>query len=100
MSYSTAKVSATVLTECTELAKDPKAHGAAEQAFEQIKQDLSGGSTATLEVVEHLWKELLTARRSAAFWEQISNVERSMTEQLAADHVQLKQNYLRLLQEQ
>lgn len=100
MSNPTVRMSAETLTECVELAKDPTAHQAAEQAFEKVKQDLSGVSDETLQVMEHLWKELLTARRSAAFWEKISNVERSMTEQLAADHFQLKQNYLRLLQEQ
>jgi len=88
------------LHECIELAKDPKAHRAADEAFAAIKGALSDAPDDTLEVVEKLWQELLTARRSAAFWEQISDVERAMTERLAADHFQLKQNYLRLLQEQ
>lgn len=88
------------LTECIELAKDPKEHQAAEEAFAAIKGALDDAPSETLEVVDRLWNELLTARRSAAFWEQISDVERSMTERLAADHFQLKQNYLRLLQEQ
>jgi len=100
MSYPTASLPVETLTECIELAKDPKAHGEAEQAFAEVKHDLEGASSETLAVVDHLWQELLTARRSAAFWEQISNVERSMTEKIAADHFQLKRNYLRLMQEQ
>ncbi|MEO1210636.1 MAG: hypothetical protein AAFX78_13960 [Cyanobacteria bacterium J06638_20] len=88
------------LNECIELAKDPKEHRAAEEAFATIKGALDDAPSETLEVVERLWNELLTARRSAAFWEQISDVERAMTERLATDHYQLKQNYLRLLQEQ
>jgi hypothetical protein len=93
-------VSSQNLNECIELAKDPKEHRAAEEAFAMIKGELGDAPSEALEVVERLWNELLTARRSAAFWEQISNMERAMTERLAADHCQLKQNYLRLLQEQ
>lgn len=88
------------LRECIELTRDPKEHQAADEAFAAIKGALGDAPSETLEVVERLWSELLMARRSAAFWEQISDVERAMTERLAADHFQLKQNYLRLLQEQ
>jgi len=100
MSHSTASLPAEILTECIELAKDPKAHSEAERTFEEIKDDLMDAPPEALQLVDRLWKELLLARRSAAFWEEISNVERSMTERLAADHLQLQQNYLRLVQEQ
>jgi len=95
MSHSTASLPAEILT-----AKDPKAHSEAERTFEEIKDDLMDAPPEALQLVDRLWKELLLARRSAAFWEEISNVERSMTERLAADHLQLHQNYLRLVQEQ
>lgn len=100
MSYSSASLSAEILAECIELAKNPRAHSEAERTFEEIKDDLMGATPEALQLVDCLWKELLVARRSAAFWEEISNVERSMTERLAADHIQLQQNYLRLVQEQ
>ncbi|MBD1909691.1 MULTISPECIES: hypothetical protein [unclassified Leptolyngbya] len=100
MSQPTASLPSEPLAECFELARDPKAHLDAERVFAEFKHDLTSAPPEAMQVVERLWKELLLARRSAAFWEEMSNVERSMTERLAADHIQLQQNYLRLVQEQ
>ncbi|MGG6293554.1 hypothetical protein ACQ4M4_03935 [Leptolyngbya sp. AN02str] len=88
------------LQTCFDLARNPKTQTDASEIFAEVQQQLTDHDAVTQELVNRLWKEVVTARRSAAFWEQISDVERTMTEQLAANHVQLQQNYLRLMQEQ
>lgn len=67
--------------------------------FSELIDSLEPGSAAA-ELISMLWKEILTSRRSAAFWQQISDVEKAMSEQLVQQHLQLQQNHLRLMQEQ
>ncbi|NJO43688.1 MAG: hypothetical protein HC769_01745 [Cyanobacteria bacterium CRU_2_1] len=85
---------------CLAMANDFSRHTEANQAFIKLKEDLAVDHPVVAEMLSLLWYEMLSARRSASFWEQISNVERQMTEQVAANHIQLQQNYLRLIQEQ
>ncbi|HEY9618280.1 MAG TPA: hypothetical protein V6C64_15655 [Microcoleaceae cyanobacterium] len=87
------------LQECFSLAQDPRTHAAANQGFTELLDSVADDSPA-FELLKLLWKEVLTARRSAAFWEQISDVEKEMSERITQDHLQLHQNYLRLVQEQ
>lgn len=87
------------LQECLSLAQDVSTHAEAAQQYVQLRGRLSQESTS-VELLDLIWKELLTARRSAAFWQEISEVEKHMTERLAQEHFQLQQNYLRLMQEQ
>jgi hypothetical protein len=87
------------LQSCLNLALNPKSHGEADRQFLALQADLQT-NPATLDVLQRLWKEVLSARRSARFWEQMSDVEKSMSEGLASDHLRLQQNYLRLIQEQ
>jgi hypothetical protein len=90
---------AVLLQGCLELALNLKTHAEAERRFLELQTELQT-EPATVEVLQRLWKEVLAARRSAAFWEQMSNVEKSMSDGLATDHLRLQQNYLRLIQEQ
>jgi hypothetical protein len=99
MTHSLSENQTTLLRSCLTLALHPKSHPEAERVFLEMQASLSGDAD-TLEVVQQLWKEVLMARRSAAFWEQMSDVEKSMSEGLANDHLRLQQNYLRLVQEQ
>lgn len=85
---------------CLSLANNPAHHSEATQAFTTLKQQLADEHPLASEALGLLWGEMLSARRSASFWEQISNVERQMSEQLAASYTQLQQNHLRLMQEQ
>jgi hypothetical protein len=85
---------------CLALAQDRSRHEEANQAFIEFKNSLAVDDPVTAEMLAMLWNEVLSARRSAEFWEQLSNIEREFTEQMAASHTQLQQNYLRLLQEQ
>ncbi len=80
------------------MAQDPTQKADAERRFLDLEETLTA-DPATAEVLQALWQELVTARRSGAFWQQISDVERTMTERLADSHIQLQQNYLRLVQE-
>lgn len=88
----------TQLQDCLALARDPAQHDAARQSLAQL---LSGVDPAAApNIIDALWNELLTARRSTAFWEQISDAEKEMGDRLAQDNIRLQQNYLRLMQEQ
>lgn len=80
------------------MAKDPTRHADAKRKFLDLEETFTGEGVP-VELIETLWKEVLAARRAEAFWHQISDVERTMTERITDDHVQLQQNYLRLMQE-
>lgn len=88
------------MQECLSLAHDFSRHAEANQAFVSLKDSLAMDHPIAAEMLELLWNEMLSARRSASFWEQLSNIERQLTEQMTESHVQLQQNYLRLVQEQ
>lgn len=98
--HSIAAVFSDELQECISLIADVSTHPVANEAFERLRDRLSSENPQSVELLNLLWRELLSARRSAQFWEQICDVERNMTERMAADHFQLQQNYLRLVQEQ
>ena len=87
------------LQECLALAQDPTQQEQASQTFSQLVASVEP-SAAAAALLQALWSELLAARRSSAFWQQISDAEKGMSERLAATNVQLQQNYLRLMQEQ
>jgi NRPS condensation-like uncharacterized protein len=88
----------TQLQQCLELARDIKQHQAAIAQFNQFRDSLIQDETAKA-LIDALWAEILAARRSSAFWEQISDAEKDVSERLVQNHVQLQQNYLRLMQE-
>lgn len=99
MTHSLSQDQAELLQNCLSLAANPKSHADAKRQFLDLQGSLNT-DTATLEVLQKLWQEVLAARRSAAFWEQLSDVEKAMSDGLANDHLRLQQNYLRLVQEQ
>ncbi|HIK39692.1 hypothetical protein [Thermoleptolyngbya sp. M55_K2018_002] len=88
------------LAECIALLQDLQTHAAANDAFDQLKVHIAESNPAMANLLEMLWREAVAGRRSAAFWQQICDVERDLTENLSANHFQLQQNYLRLMQEQ
>ncbi|BAU40837.1 hypothetical protein [Leptolyngbya sp. O-77] len=88
------------LAECIALLQDLQTHAAANDAFDQLKVQIAQVNPAMANLLEMLWREAVAGRRSAAFWQQICDVERDLTENLSANHFQLQQNYLRLMQEQ
>lgn len=88
------------LKHCIALAQEISTHAEAKQAFEQLKAQLVEQNPQAAALVEMLWNEAIAARRSSAFWEQLSSMERGLAERLVEDHANLKQNYMRLVQEQ
>ncbi|MGA1475088.1 MAG: hypothetical protein ACO4AI_07970 [Prochlorothrix sp.] len=62
------------------------------------RPELTGDEAA--EALALLWQELIRARRSAILWQQSCDLERGLTDRIAESHVQLQQNYMRLIQEQ
>lgn len=99
MSYSLTEKQSELLKACLSLAQDLQSHADADRHFLDLEESLTDDAAKTA-VLTALWQEVLAARRSAIFWQQISDVERSMTEKMADNHFQLQQNYLRLMQEQ
>lgn len=99
MSHSLNQKQADLLKECLTLAQDLDRHADVDRQFLDLTEILADKAEA-IAVLEAVWKELLLARRSSAFWQQISDVERTMSEKLADNNIQLQQNYLRLMQEQ
>ena len=99
MSYSLTEKQSDLLQECLSMAQNIQSHADADRRFLDLEETLSDDA-ATVAVLEALWKEVLAARRSALYWQQISDVERALTEKMAGNHFQLQQNYLRLMQEQ
>lgn len=86
------------LQHCLELARDTTQHQAAIAQFTQLRNSIVQDEAAK-SLADGIWAEVLAARRSAAFWQQLSDVEKDVSERLAQNHVQLQQNYLRLVQE-
>ncbi|NJN21931.1 MAG: hypothetical protein HC812_13035 [Leptolyngbya sp. RL_3_1] len=51
-------------------------------------------------MMQLLWREYVASRRSATFWQELCQVEKHLSERITESHIQLRQNYLRLMQEQ
>ena len=75
-------------------------HSQAQAAFQELLADVQGQHPLVASLLERLWEEYLSSQRSSLFWEQLSTVEKRLSDQLTESHLQLKQNYLRLIQEQ
>lgn len=99
-SAATAVVSASLvqaLGHCVEATRHVDHHDRAQVDFETLC-DRTDAQTA--ELLKTLWQELLAARRSAAFWQEMCDVEKELSHRIAESNLQLRQNYLRLMEEQ
>ncbi len=83
-----------------DLAQTLDQHSQAHIAFQDLLADLQSQNSLAASLLERLWKEYLSSQRSSLFWEQLSTIEKQLSDQLTESHLQLKQNYLRLIQEQ
>ena len=90
------------LQECLVLCQDPKTEGLAMQKYQQLRDSLLSeyANTQVVELLDVLWTTNLSSQRSATMWQHMCHTEQQLTDQMAASHVQLHQNYLRLIQEQ
>ncbi|MFQ3615696.1 MAG: hypothetical protein SNJ57_19570 [Cyanobacteriota bacterium] len=100
MTYASSDSMTQALAECIALLQDLQTHAAANHAFDQLQAQIAETHPAMAELLKMLWQEAVAGRRSAAFWQQLCDVERNLTENLSENHFQLQQNYLRLMQEQ
>jgi C4-type Zn-finger protein len=82
------------------LAQTVEHHEEAHQLFKGILADLQGQDSPTVVLLEQLWQEYISLQRSSLFWQQLSQAEKNLSDRLTESHLQLKQNYLRLMQEQ
>ncbi len=82
------------------LAKNGKNYDQANDQFEALLPQLQKESTEAATLLKQLWKEYLSVQRSAMFYESLSDAEAGLSEKMAKSNIQLKQNYMRLIQEQ
>lgn len=91
-----------VLQRCLDLAKDPKTTALADETYHQLRDRLQieGTNDQILRLLDLLWESNRSSQRAAAMWQHMCHTEQQLTDQMAESHVQLHQNYLRLIQEQ
>lgn len=87
------------LRKCIALAQEVANHPQANQAFEQLRDSIAQENPQAAELMDVLWQEAIAARRSAEFWHDMSDVEKNLCNQMMENMTQLRQNYLRLMQE-
>lgn len=88
------------LHQAIEMARSVKQHREAQQVFADWQAELAQQHPDCADMMQTLWQAYISAQRSAGFWEELSQVEKQLSERLSESHIQLKQNYLRLMQEQ
>ena len=82
------------------LAKNGKNYDQATEQFEALLAQLKKESPEAATLLKQLWKEYISVQRSAMFYESLSDAEAGLSEKMAQSNIQLKQNYMRLIQEQ
>ena len=87
------------LKKCLTMAQDVGSHAEANRAFEQLCGILDAENPMAAQLLEMLWQEAIIARRSAIFWQQMSDVEKDMANRMMENMTEMRQNYLRLMQE-
>ncbi len=87
------------LKKCLTMAQDVSTHAEASRAFEQLCGIIDAENPMAAQLLEMLWQEAIMARRSALFWQQMSDVEKDMANRMMENMTQMRQNYLRLMQE-
>ncbi len=88
------------LQQCLSLAQDVSTHAKAKESYSDLRDRLADDAPEVTELMDMLWTEMLSSRRSALFWEELCNVEKKLTDRMAENNIQLRQNYIRLVQEQ
>jgi hypothetical protein len=91
---------AETLQSAIKLAQDVKTQEQAHSTFNALYDDLCEHDPETAAMMQMLWREYVASRRSAAFWQELCQVEKHLSERITESHIQLRQNYLRLMQEQ
>ena len=82
------------------LARDGQNYGQANAQFEALVAQVESNSPEASKLLKQLWKEYISVQRAAIFYESLSDAEAGLSEKMAESNVQLKRNYMRLVQEQ
>jgi len=82
------------------LAQDGASHEQAHATFNEIFEKVRETDPQTAAMLQLLWREYVTTQRSVNFWQELCQVEKHLSERITESHIQLRQNYLRLMQEQ
>ncbi|MEM8502385.1 MAG: hypothetical protein AAF716_04455 [Cyanobacteria bacterium P01_D01_bin.1] len=82
------------------LAKDNNNYPQATAQFEALLTQVESEHSDIAPLLKTLWKEYISAQRSATFWQSLSDAEKDLSEKMSESNIQLKQNYMRLIQEQ
>lgn len=82
------------------LAEDVANHGQAHAEFEALYDQVRHSHPELADLLKSLWQAYVAAQRSSAFWKELSEVEKKLADRMTESHLQLRQNYLRLMQEQ
>ena len=70
----------------------------AHEVFGALRDQLDVDNPELVEMIQILWREVVSARRSASFWQELCQVEKHLSERISENHLQLKQDYQRLIQ--
>ena len=82
------------------LAQNVESQYEAHAAFNELYEDLRSEAPELATMLQMLWREYVTSQRSVAFWQELCQVEKHLSERITENHLQLRQNYLRLMEEQ
>ncbi|EDX87150.1 hypothetical protein S7335_4857 [Synechococcus sp. PCC 7335] len=82
------------------LAKDSGNYRQATVQFEALLAQIDSEHPEIVPLLKTIWQEYLSAQRSATFWQNMSDAEKDLSEKMSESNIQLKQNYMRLIQEQ
>lgn len=82
------------------LAQDGTSPEQAHATFNEVFETVREADPQTAAMLQMLWREYVTTQRSANFWQELCQVEKHLSERITESHIQLRQNYLRLMQEQ
>ena len=82
------------------LSKEKEHLSQANEQFEALLAQVKAENPTTAPLLQQLWQEYMSVQRSADFWQVMSDAEKDLSDKMSATHIQLKQNYMRLIQEQ
>lgn len=82
------------------LTKQGESYDQATEQFEALLAQVKEESPKVAPLLELMWKEYISVQRSAEFWQVMSDAEKGLSDKMTASNIQLKQNYMRLIQEQ
>jgi len=80
-----------------------KGNGNIDQAniqFNALLKQIETDSPNAAPLLNRLWKEYVSAQRSATFFESLSDAEKDLSDKMSESTIQLQRNYMRLIQEQ